>query len=311
MPITCARVPEEDRLMLLTRLSLMVAAEADLIPEKRVAILFALSAETSNCIVSELMVTLALLKVAILSIPVIIPEAVVLRLAIFSTRLPLTCTLELTALPILMPLKVVFTEIEPGKTRMLCGVDVLPTRLFFTWVDAVTPFTKIPWNNECAGWLPLLLISNPPTWLLLTIPPVLAVLMPIIFVENSGDVVDVLTTMLPLPVVEPTIFPSAALLPPMLMLEPVMLIPVKAAEFAAVGREVIAIEATVFRLISETGAALVVCSKIPSKETLPELEAYSAAAPETSGPLPPIELFKIEYPEPPRILIPCKVEDAG
>jgi hypothetical protein len=123
---------------------------------------------------------------------------------------------------------------------------------------------------------------------------VLAVLIPIIVVVCCTDEVDVLTTILPFPVADPTVFPSSALLPPMLMPEPVILIPVNAMEFAEVGMEVIAMEAIVFLLISETGAALVVCNKIPSNETFPELEEYCAMAPDARLALPPIELFNME-----------------
>ena len=82
----------------------------------------------------------ALLNVAILFIPVKLPEDVVLRLEIFSILLLFTCNVELTAAPITIPLTEVVVEVEAAKTRMLFDMEVLPIRLLLTCVGAAALF---------------------------------------------------------------------------------------------------------------------------------------------------------------------------
>ena len=121
----------------------------------------------------------------------------------------------------------------------------------------------MPCTVDGAGAVPILLTSNPPTWLLLITPPLLTQLTPMIPDVFAVDVVEVLIIIDPLFALEPIIFPSDDELPPMFIPEPFVSIPVKTFKLADVGTEETVIAATVFTLISEAGVALVVVNNIP------------------------------------------------
>ena len=87
--------------------------------------------------------------------------------------------------------------------------------------------------------------------------------MPITLVLYVADEVEVLIMMLPLTAVEPIIFPSAAVLPPIVIPEPVVEMPEKVFELTAAGMEEIETPAIVLLLMTETGKALVVDNNIP------------------------------------------------
>ena len=73
----------------------------------------------------------------------------------------------------------------------------------------------------------------------------------------------VVTAIDPLLPAEPIVFPSPEELPPIVIPEPFVSIPIKASEPAAVGTEETDIAAITFPLMLEAGVALVVVNNIP------------------------------------------------
>ena len=108
-----------------------------------------------------------------------------------------------------------------------------------------------------------MLISNPLTWLPLTNPSALAQNIPVINDVLAVDVVEVVMMMDPLLLFDPMVFPSPASVPPIYIPDPLVCIPVKTAELAAVGTEETEIEAIVLPRIYDAGEELLVVNKMP------------------------------------------------
>jgi hypothetical protein len=238
------------------------------------------------CTVSPLIVHTP--EEAPLFIPVKLPEEVRLNWLIFSIVFPFNNRFEFTRLPSDIPAKEVVVALEVDNTRILLDVVPLPIILLLTWAGAEALFTYMPINEEEAGAVPLLFISNPATWLPIIFPPELAQLIPFINDVLAVDVVAVVTITEPLLAAVPTWFPSPSTLPPIFIPEPLVSIPIKAFELAAVGAEERDMPATVLPLIFETGKALFVVNKIPWYETLPDVDEYIALFPDANALLPPI-----------------------
>ncbi len=146
----------------------------------------------------------------------------------------------------------------------------------------------IPLKVEGAGEAPTLLISIPPTWFPIISPPVLLQLIPLIRERNVDVLVVVVMATEPLAVFEPMVFPSPDKIPPILIPEPLVSIPIKTlADEAAVGTAETDMLAMVFPVIRETGKALAVVNKIPWKDKIPT-EEYEAIVPEARAAFPPI-----------------------
>ncbi|MEO8111371.1 MAG: hypothetical protein ABI594_15110, partial [Ginsengibacter sp.] len=109
-------------------------------------------------------------------------------------------TADATEGPISMPSSVLVKAVEADSTLILFVTapgPELPIILEFTCVAAVVLFIKIPVNAEGAGAVPVLLISNPPTWLPVTIPPLLKWFIPLMIEVYVDEVVAVETTIDP------------------------------------------------------------------------------------------------------------------
>ena len=96
--------------------------------------------------------------------------------------------------------------------------------------------------------------------------------MPVMAEVFADEVVEVLTTILALPVTAPMVLPSAGLIPPIFIPAPLVSIPVNTGEPAAEGTEETEIPAIVLPLIFDSGEALPVLNKIPWYETLPSVD---------------------------------------
>ena len=162
--------------------------------------------------------------------------------------------------------------VEPGNTRMLLFVAALPIILPVTSVGAVVLLMVKPANKAAAGNEPILLISIPATVLLITLPPVLAQLMPFIKEVLAVAAVAVIMLIAPLLLTLPTTLPSPAMAPPIFMPSPLVSMPVNTREPGAVGLEETDMPAMVFPLMLDAGVPLVVVNKIPWYDRLPAVD---------------------------------------
>ena len=198
-----------------------------------------------------------------LFIPVKIPEEVILKWPIFSIIFPFSSRSEFTEAPTDMPVNEVVVALDVDNTRILLAVPLLPIILLLTCDGGVALFIYRPINEEDAGALPILFISNPATWLPIILPPELKQLIPFINDVFAVDAVDVVIIIEPLLPDEPILLPSPGTLPPIFIPAPFVSIPVNAMEPANVGIEERDMAATVLPLIFETGEAPVVVNNIP------------------------------------------------
>jgi len=195
--------------------------------------------------------------------PVKLPEDVLLSCPRFSIRFLFNVRSLVTELPITMPLKEVVNAVEFARTRMLLEVTLLPIVLSFTSAGATLLFTDNPVKTEDAGAVPVLRMSIPPTLLPVTSPPVLRQFIPVMREVFEVAVVEVVIDIDPFDVLEPMVLPSPGLLPPIVMPEPLVSMPVNVFEEAAVGTEDRLIEAIVFPLITDAGKPAVVVNCMP------------------------------------------------
>lgn len=200
---------------------------------------------------------------AVLLMPVKLPEDTLLKLAMLLTELLEITIPEVTVEAIEIPVIELVNAPDVDNTRMLLAVSLLPTRLLLISVGAEGALTESPLKKVDAGAAPVLLMSIPPIWLPFIVPPVAEELMPFTTEVFVDEVVAVLTIIELLVAEAPMIFPSPAKLPPMLIPDPLVSMPVNTLDAAAVGIAVIEIAATVFPLMVDGGEALEVVNEIP------------------------------------------------
>ena len=121
---------------------------------------------------------------------------------------PLTSIAEVTEEPMPIPVKEVLILVEEESTRMLLDaapVPVLPIILLLTDDGGVALLMYMPKNEEGPGAAPIFLISMLATWLLMTRPPVLKQLIPLIIERYVDNAVVVVTVIDPLVVFDPIV----------------------------------------------------------------------------------------------------------